>query len=237
MRVPRMVVARPVVSSAASSPASEALAAATGSPAPPCKAVVSAPVHGVPRARFYVPTRPDNLAPGCRAVARVADALIRACDGVLAEIPEGHAQDYARDHARQVKPALHALRELTGALAEGRPAPDRIIAAGFVSTDVPDVNDTLRLSLRQGLFGRGALLDNRVQPALLRLAFIELLTRFGARIDAVADPVRGVVAALDGAHLVAQRALSLEPLQAVLRGAAEAAPATLEALPYVARWR
>jgi Fe-S-cluster containining protein len=194
-------------------------------------------VLATPRARFYVPCRPENLAPGCRAIARIAEALVAACDRVFEDIPEGHPQDYARGHARQLKPVLHFVRELTAALVEGRAAPERMILAGFVAVDPPEVHATLRYSLRQALFGRQALLDDRAPPALLRLAFVQLVTAFGARQQAAQDPSRTTVDALDAPHVVAVRGLSLDPLRRVFIEAAEAAPATLEALPYVVRWR
>jgi hypothetical protein len=175
--------------------------------------------------------------PGYRAASLVADALLQACEQVLVDIPEHHPQKYARDHARQLKPVLYQLRELTAALAASRPAPERMLALGFISVDTAETHDVLRLSLRQALFGRDCLLFDRAMPAFVRLAFVELLTLFGARAEAALDASRAVVGSLEAAHVTAQRGLDLDPLRVVLRESAEAAPALLEALPYLTRWR
>jgi Fe-S-cluster containining protein len=205
--------------------------------APSGPSTALAHVLSIPRARFYVPSRPDNLVPGYKAASMAADALVRACDLVLNEVQPGHPQEFAREHVRQVKPILHQIRELTASLAASRPVPERMIAMGFISTDTPEVHDVLRISLRQGLFGRHCLVDDRALPALVRLAFVELVTLFGARAEASSDASRMVVGSLDAAHTTAQRAFGHEFLWAVFRESTELAPALLEALPYLTRWR
>ena len=194
-------------------------------------------VLATPRARFYVPCRPENLVPGARALRAVAEALTVACDRVLEQIPEGHGQSWARDFARRLKPVLHVVRTLLAALLEPQSAPERIIDAGFLSADTPEAHDTLRRSLRQALFGRQALVDDRALPALLRLAFVQLVTVYAARHRDAGEASRASIGGLDEGHQLAVRALSLDPMRQVFIEAAEAAPAALEALPYVLRWR
>ena len=69
----------------------------------------------------------------------------------------------------------------------------------------PDVDEALRLSLRQQLFGRHVLLGGHAGSGLVRIGLIHLIALTGARVDAGDRPI--TAADLSRAHMLATRVL------------------------------
>ena len=101
-----------------------------------------------------------------------------------------------------------------------------------VTVGDPSVDEVLRLSLRQQLFGARALVAHRVDAGLLRLALIQILAVTGARIMALTDGRRQYVATdLSYAHMLAVRSLDMEGPENLMVAHADQITAVLDALP------
>ncbi|HVV86911.1 MAG TPA: YkgJ family cysteine cluster protein [Kofleriaceae bacterium] len=85
-----------------------------------------------------------------------------------------------------------------------------------------DVDDALRISLRQQLFGRNVVLQHHAGTGLVRIGLVQLLALAGARLDAGARPL--TAADLSRGHHAAMRVFESGSLNALL-------------LRHEARWR
>src|ERR1019366_6247246 len=94
-------------------------------------------------------------------------------------------------------------------------------------------NETLRLSIRQQLFGREFLLDDDLPAGLLRLALIVTLTLAGARLRTEGE---GTVQPghLSTSHMIARRMLHRPEPHRLLIANADLAWCVLDALPWIA---
>jgi Fe-S-cluster containining protein len=94
------------------------------------------------------------------------------------------------------------------------------------------VDEVLRSSLRQQLFGARALVAHRVDAGLLRLALIQILAVTGARIMARTDGRTAYQASdLSYAHMLAVRCLDMEGPENLMIAHADKVAAVLDALP------
>src|SRR6185436_9184632 len=111
---------------------------------------------------------------------------------------------YSGRHSRALLPILHLLEEVAAHLAEGRALSDYAREVAAVSVDDRDADDVLRLALRNQLFGMDALIGGRVAAAQLRLAMVQLLALWGARLRALAEGRTRIVAEdLSRSHMLA----------------------------------
>lgn len=188
-------------------------------------------LKALPRVRFEVPPRPENLSAGLVAAARLSEALLQA-----AERAGGAPLSRDRQRAEQLKPLAYQLHTLAQAMTEGAPPPERLIALGSISLDNPLFTVLNRRQLQQDLFGRGALLHARAFAGLLRLGLYQWLVAAAAR--ALNEGQRVIQERTWGeAHQRALGAVLLPEVESLSLEAEAAAPAFLEALPWLVRWR
>ena len=111
-----------------------------------------------------------------------------------------------------------------------------VLAILAVPVTDPAVDEVLRISLRQQLFGSGALVENRVAPALVRMALTQVMAVTGARLRAH-EAGRGEARAedLSWGHMLALRVLGRRDAAPVLLATEEKMTEILEALPLVLR--
>jgi hypothetical protein len=103
----------------------------------------------------------------------------------------------------------------------------RVAATRLVDRDRDEV---LRLSLRQQMFGARSLVDDCALPAVLRMAMMQLVAIWGAKLKAAVDDRDARAEDLSFGHMLAARVLDLDTArEALVR--AEGAQAILEALP------
>lgn len=168
-------------------------------------AIVSA-VLAIDTTTWYRPLDRDAAIVGTRAISDLLCAL-----GVTLTEAVG-------DGLTHVSPArdLAMLIEHTAAAVTADAFPDRAVAAS------PDVEEALRISMRQQLFGRHFLVSGNAHAGLVRIAVIQLLALAGARIEA---RERALTAAdLNRGHVLATRAFEFGKLDATL-------------IEYAPRWR
>jgi Fe-S-cluster containining protein len=109
-------------------------------------------------------------------------------------------------------------------------AEDRRVAR--VQPAHPELDEVLRLSLRQQVFGRGGLMRDQAMPALLRLAMIQLCAVWGARLRAALLRLPSLrVEDLSWGHTLAVRILGLQASTEVLVNQRPDAVPIVEALP------
>jgi Fe-S-cluster containining protein len=126
----------------------------------------------------------------------------------------------------QLAPAMHeaadrgkakAATERFRALTELVERADSVLVAHdgtVVAPDYgPDVDDALRISLRQQLFGRHVLLGSHAGSGLVRIGLLHLIALVGARVDAGARPI--TAADLSRGHMLANRVLNTNALDAL----------------------
>jgi hypothetical protein len=103
-----------------------------------------------------------------------------------------------------------------------------------VAAGDPDIDEVLRLSMRQQLFGIHCTIDHRAAAALVRIALMQLCAVFGARIRAhdagreelwPEDMSRG--------HMLAARILDNKACETLLLGVESRWTAVLDGLPLV----
>jgi hypothetical protein len=181
---------------------------------------------------------PPDLSPsaelqkGAEALEIVAQELLHLLTLPVAR--EGGI--YSGRQAAELIPVLHLVQEVAVHLDEGTPLSDYAREVAAVDIDDPDAGDVLRLSLRHQLFGHDALIDERVLPAQVRLALVQILALWGARLRALADGRKAIVAGdLDSGHMLAVRLSSWTSVQRLLVEREALAPALLEALPALLR--
>lgn len=157
-------------------------------------AIVGA-VLAINGASWYRAPREEAVVAGTRAIGELLGALRAAIDG------------------GQTGTAVSRMRELAVLLEQAEGA---IAADGRSSTMAADaeVDEVLRLSMRQQLFGRSALVRGHAGAGLVRIAVIQLVALAGARIDAGG---RAITAAdLNRGHVLAARGLEAGKLDEVL---------------------
>jgi Fe-S-cluster containining protein len=152
-------------------------------------------VLAIDGASWYRSAGSDAAIAGTRAMSD----LLRALGVALTEGGDAHALA-ARD--------LAVLIEHTAAALAADTSPPAAIAADA------GVDEALRISMRQQLFGRHFLVGGHASAGLVRIAVIQLLALAGARIEAGA---RALTAAdLNRGHVLATRAFESGKFDAVL---------------------
>ena len=114
--------------------------------------------------------------------------------------------------------------------------PEFLRGALAVTLSDPAVDEVLRLSLRQQLFGVGSLVDRHFLPALVRMAVTSIMAVVGARLRAHDDKrAEARVEDLSWGHMLAQRLLNTPQAAPVLLAAEDKMTVLLESLPLVLR--
>ncbi len=154
----------------------------------------------------------------------------------LATISKGLAERVSTNErlAPQFIEEAMLLNETCRHMASGHPLSER--AKSVISVSVGgDIESALTLSLRQQIFGRDLLLDNRLPAGLLRMALVIALTITGARALAVDDGKDKVLPThLSSSHVVTKRTLGRPEPHRLLRANGEQVWPILEALPLLA---
>lgn len=161
-----------------------------------------------PEALYEGPAR-DEVQEGLCAIAEVAGDLLREIGFFLAKVEGTGAQGAFRD-TRRFAEVAHVVRLVAGdrgGLMDW-PLPEDYARIAAVPAEDPELDQVLRLSFRQQIFGARAVLGQRPVPALQRLVVCYLISVFGGKVRAVregADRVRPED--LSWGHMLAQRVL------------------------------
>lgn len=159
-------------------------------------AIVSA-VLAVDSASWY---RAPNSEPAIAGTRAISD-LLRALGAALTE-----ADDQRVTHASPSRDLAMLIEHTAAALAaDAFPIP---------ATAGADVDEALRISMRQQLFGRNFLVGGSASAGLLRIAVIQLLALAGARIEGGERALKAPD--LNRGHVLATRAFEFGKLDAVL---------------------
>jgi len=182
----------------------------------------------------WLPASVDLRAAGAKLRELCGDLLQIMAIGIHARVNEpGVGRWWSARLVREATQIVHLAQGAAARIADPEVALDAYYAeVTAVTTDDPAVDEVLRLSLRQQLFGSRSLVHNRVDAGMLRLAMLQILTTTGARMLAVADGrSRYRATDLSYAHMLAARCLDLDgPEQVLVDHAADSAP-ILDALP------
>jgi Fe-S-cluster containining protein len=178
-----------------------ALAAARCPLAPGQPDAIVTAVLSIPDTSWYRPPRPQRAQDGTHALV---DLLRRVAAAAAAATAPG-----------QVRAAVSRLRDFSILLEQTAAA--LATAAGPAAAPPPpspEVDEALRLSLRQQLFGRHLLVNSHAGAGLVRIALIQLLALAAARLDA--GPGALTAADLNRGHMLATRCLDLGNLDDLL---------------------
>ncbi len=187
---------------------------------------ITAVVNGIES--WYRPPADDE------AIQRGAQVIASAA----AELHTAIATMYAIEPgpAEELNDLVAEVGALATALADpSHPLPARLVEISAVTAGGPDVEEVLRISLRQQLFGSGGVIYHRLSPALLRIAFIQLIALHSARTVAHAAGRTAIEAAdLSRGHMLAVRILMVSVSEGVLFRFTDNALDALDALPTLA---
>jgi Fe-S-cluster containining protein len=166
-------------------------------------AIVGA-VLGMEPGVWHRPPRKEAEEAGAKAIVEV---LREIGTRVAAALARSEAGDTSAERLRELVWLVTYAAGMIEAAEETR------AAAATAAADA-EVDEALRLSLRQQLFGRNALVDGHAGAGLMRIALIQLLALAGARTQA-GD--RAITAAdLSHGHTLAVRGLKPGKLDEVL---------------------
>jgi hypothetical protein len=174
----------------------------------------------------------DALGAGAAALAEVVRRLAQ-----VALLPLGNEDHYTGHQSREIIPVLDLLGEIATHLAGDGPLSDYAREVAAVSADDADCDDVLRLSLRNQLFGRDAVLSGRVEAAQLRLALVQLLALWGARLRALRDGRNRIDSGdLTRCHMLAMRVTSWVAARNLFVEEDARSEALVEGLPQLAHF-
>jgi Fe-S-cluster containining protein len=166
-------------------------------------AIVTA-VLGVDVASWYRPPRGEAAAAGTRALGELLREIGAAVTAAIDRGEVGTSEVRLRELVVLVE---HTAGALAADVEMPAPPPP---AAGAAA----EVDEALRISLRQQLFGRSVLVGGLAGAGLVRIALIQLLALAGARIAAGPRPL--TAADLNRGHVLATRGFQPGKLDAVL---------------------
>jgi Fe-S-cluster containining protein len=184
-------------------------------------------------AHWYGAPAPAAEHAGAAAIADVVAAL-------LAEVNRGvnaartAAQPSAERLLVEIAPILEVLGQTSAALSSVGDAPIGAVAA--VEVRDPEVDDVLRLSMRQQLFGERSIVEQRAAAGLMRIALIQLIAVYGARRRAAGDGRDQIWPEdLSRGHMLAARVLDHKISEGILLRLEPSWSAVLDGLPLVVR--
>lgn len=173
-------------------------------------------ILALPDTAWYRPSRRE--ADGVRALVELLRALSETVTAALARNLIGSA-------AARVRSFSLLVDHTADTLDDGPGAPPPPPAA--------DVDEALRLSLRQQLFGRHLIVNNHAGAGLARIAIIQLLALAAARLDAGPRPL--TAADLSRGHMLTTRAFGSTMLDDTLAAHDPRWRLLLDGLPAAAR--
>jgi hypothetical protein len=213
-----------------------ALDACAVEPEAPARILKDLLARGV--APYLAPPDEAAVRAGAVAAAEVAQALSSVVILIISVEHHENAEYYSGRQSKELIPILHLVEEVARHVGEGLPLSDYAREVAAIDADERDADDVLRISLRNQLFGHGALLNDRVVAAQLRLAFVQLVSLWGARLRALsAGRTRIVADDLSRAHMLATRVPSWDAVRRVFVEKEAQLRPLAEALPELARWR
>ena len=154
---------------------------------------------------WYAPPDPDAAARGLRVLGVLLADLARTATAVVETGTALATAPRFRD--------LAVLLEHTAARLAAAEAPPAAGARAADVAELAEVDEVLRLSMRQQLFGRQALTAGHAGAGLVRIGVIQLVALSGARTDAGDRPL--AAADLSRGHMLATRVLTSGALDAV----------------------
>jgi len=178
----------------------------------------------------------DTVSSGAVYYSEIFASLLMAASNVLAtELPKsGHLS------LRLVREAAQLFHLCSAATSIGVDATleigDYLRGALAVKLTDPTVEEVLRMSMRQQLFGNGSLVGQRFLPALVRIAVTMIMAVVGARLHAHDDGrTEARLEDLSWGHMLALRLLNQPQAMPVLFATEDKMTELLEALPVVLR--
>jgi hypothetical protein len=174
-----------------------------------------------------------------RALAGVLPGIFDVTSMVIAERYREARSLMGASTAREAAELVHVLVAIARRAADPEAPLDEWYAeVASVELGDAECDAVLRVSLRQQLYGRAALIDDQASPGLLRLALIQLMAVFGARLAAARDG-RGRANAedLSTGHMLAVRTLEIGKARDLLVEEREAIWDLAEGLPELVDWR
>ncbi len=187
-------------------------------------------------ARWYGDPAPEAARAGAAAISEVAACLLHSVVGGIGAAAAESGAMSAR-LLREIAPLLHVIAHVSGALGATAPPPDahyRAIAA--VEAREPEIDEVLRLSMRQQLFGAHSTVGQHAPAALLRIALMQLCALYGARMRAAAAGRRELwPEEMSHGHMLAARVLEHKVTERVLLDNEDKWSAVLDGLALVAR--
>ena len=166
---------------------------------------VATSVLAVDGAFWYRAPRPDAARRGLRRVTALVEELAATVTAAL----DADLTAASTPRLREFRAAAdRIMATLTAAIAV---TADTVVASPVHGADV---DDALRISLRQQLFGRRVLADGHAGAGLVRLGLVQLFALAGAREQAGARPI--TAADLSRGHMLAMRAFNTSVLDETL---------------------
>jgi Fe-S-cluster containining protein len=175
---------------------------------------------------------------GAFRVAELGDAILTAIAGTLGNASAAGEGYMSHRLLREVAQPLHLVMHEALRAESGAGSVPYYDAVAAVDAGDPDIDDVLRISLRQKLFGARSLVQGRAFPALLRIGVVLLLSVWSARLRAAAEGRTAATADdLSYGHMLATRLCEMGTVEKALVDYEVTAPVVLEALPALARLR
>ncbi|HVV84282.1 MAG TPA: YkgJ family cysteine cluster protein [Kofleriaceae bacterium] len=162
-------------------------------------------VLGMDAAFWFRPPRPE---PAVRGLKKLTELIEEIAASVAAAIDEGRARA-STPRFRDFRVAADRVSAWLAA-ADARTVLAPTAAPGLAG----DVDETLRISLRQQLFGRHVLAGQYAGAGLVRIGLILLFSLAGARHDAGDRPI--AAAELSRGHMIATRTFQTHALDELL---------------------
>lgn len=187
---------------------------------------------------FERPAPADVVGAGLVAIADVTSDLMRTVARVIAVAQPSPRDILTARLAREIAQVLHVVHTLAAYRADPAAVelPPYYAEIAAVPAGGAEVEEALRISLRQKIFGHRALIEERPVPAMLRLAIAHLVAIFGGKLRAAADRAPGVRPQdLSFGHMLANRVLRQSSVARVFVEHEDRAWVAVEAVPALAR--
>jgi Fe-S-cluster containining protein len=179
-------------------------------------AAVVAEVLARPARAFTATPSLERVTAGLDVLSRLLDALATTA-ATLLDTPQEGSPSYLPGMLTEFHSVvLQAKTLVLAAHPNGQPLPDASLAL-TVRADLESIRAPLRSSLRQFVFGRGALVANDLLAGLLHACLVQLLATSSGRYRASHDGRTELLPDdLNHGHKLAQRVLSLPAMTQVL---------------------
>jgi hypothetical protein len=188
---------------------------------------------------FLAPATPEELRAGAAALRHVAQRYAQLVAVIIAVEHYKNEEFYSGRQSRELIPILNLIEEISAHVADPSvEISDYAKKVASVVVDDAEAEAVLRVSLRNQLFGTGALMEERVVPAQLKLATVQLVALWCARVRALGEGRDRVIAAdLSPGHMLANRVPGWTAVRALFAEEEERTTAILDALPELCRLR